>query len=165
MKLAAGRLGNSIEYRSYGRLKSVPPFDEDDEHDPPAGVDDWRASVEWADGLLIATPEYNASIPGQLKNAVDWASRPALTAVLREKPVAVIGASASMFGAAWSQAHLRAALGAAGARVVDRELAVAEVEERLSGDGLLLETQLLTELDEIVGELVAQLEMTADARA
>ena len=107
-------------------LKGLPPFDEDDESEPNVAVERWRRALAEADAVLFATPEYNASIPGWLKNAIDWASRPASDPVLRNKPVAVIGASTGMFGAVWAQAELRKVLSTAGARVVDRELPVGE---------------------------------------
>jgi chromate reductase len=78
-------------------------------------------AIAHADAILFATPEYKSSIPGQLKNAVDWTPRPVNEAVLRNKPVAVIGARASAYGALWAQAELRKVLAAAGARVIDRE--------------------------------------------
>lgn len=73
---------------------------------------------------MISTPEYNSSIPGQLKNALDWLSRPLEESPLRNKPAAVIGASTGMFGAVWAQAEARKVLGAIGARVLDRELPI-----------------------------------------
>jgi Predicted flavoprotein len=69
--------------------------------------------------VLIATPEYNSSVPGALKNALDWASRPIATNAFRNKPVAVIGSSAGAFGAVWAQAELRKVLGTMGARVAE----------------------------------------------
>ena len=81
-----------------------------------------RAAIADADGVLFATPEYNSSIPGFLKNALDWISRPLAESPLRGKDVAVVGAQTGMFGAVWAQAELRKVLGALGARVVDREL-------------------------------------------
>src|SRR6059058_3016410 len=129
--LAAGELlPDDVELDVYEELKAVPPYDEDDDVEPaPAAVARLRAAIAEADAILFATPEYNSSVPGQLKNAIDWASRPFAATVLRNKPVAVIGASTSMFGAVWSQAELRKALGAAGARVVDRELPVAGADD------------------------------------
>src|SRR5947208_5877127 len=89
-----------VEFEIYDGLKAVPPYDEDDDAEPaPAAVTRLRDAIAGADALLFATPEYNHSIPGQLKNAVDWASRPVATNVLRNKPVAVIGASTGAFGA------------------------------------------------------------------
>ena len=103
----------------------LPAYNEDrDTGIPPRQVAALRRAIASADALLIATPEYNASIPGALKNALDWASRPFPANVLRNKPVAVSGASTGMFGAVWAQAELRKVLHTAGARVLDRELAV-----------------------------------------
>ena len=117
-------------------LRDVPPYDQDDDtgSGPPA-VARLRQAIADADALLFATPEYNSSIPGVLKNAVDWASRPRAATVLQNKPVAVIGASTGMFGAVWGQAELRKVLGAAGARVADVELAVGHAHEHLDSDG------------------------------
>jgi chromate reductase len=119
-------------------------------------VHDWRAAINDADALLFATPEYNSSIPGHLKNALDWASRPVAEAALRNKPAAVIGASTGMFGAVWAQAELRKALASAGARVLDRELPVAHAHEAFDCDGALLDQERIAELDEIVAELLGE---------
>ena len=145
------------ELELFERLKDVPPYDEDDDGDlAPEGARRLREAIEAADAILIATPEYNSSIPGQLKNALDWASRPFPDNVLRNKPVAVIGASTGVFGAVWAQAEVRKVLGATGARVVDIELPVAGAEEAFAGDRLADEevherlAQILTELVESV---------------
>ena len=95
-----------------------------------------RDAIATADAVLIATPEYNSSLPGQLKNALDWASRPFPDNALRNKPVAVIGASTGMFGAVWAQAEARKVLAATGARVVDVELPVPRAEDAFAGDRL-----------------------------
>ncbi|HUB75968.1 MAG TPA: NAD(P)H-dependent oxidoreductase, partial [Solirubrobacteraceae bacterium] len=148
---AASRLlPADVEYVRFEGLKSLPPFDEDDERSPGPEVARWRAAIAESDGLLFATPEYNSSIPGQLKNAVDWASRPFDETVMRGKNAAVIGASSSMFGAVWAQAELRKVLGAAGARVVDRELPVSYAAEQFDAAGELLDADLQAALAEIV---------------
>ncbi|MGI8429474.1 MAG: NADPH-dependent FMN reductase [Solirubrobacteraceae bacterium] len=174
LRAAASLLPSEAELVVFEGLKAIPPFDEDDEADSAAAVSAWRAAILDADALLFSTPEYNSSIPGQLKNALDWASRPASTAALRNKPAAVIGASTGMFGAVWAQAELRKALGAAGARVLDRELPVAAAGEAfldpvaagdvlrdpaVAGHGLrgpdsLADEDLGRELAEILGELL-----------
>ena len=156
LRAAAELLPPEAQFIEYERLKAIPPFDEDDEAAPAAAVENWRAAIAEADAILFATPEYNSSIPGQLKNAIDWASRPFMDTVLRNKPVAVIGASTSMFGAVWSQAELRKALGAAGARVVDRELPVAGADEAFHEDGRLRDHDLALELEGILAELLAE---------
>ena len=135
---AAGELveEEGIEFEVFDGLKAIPPYDEDDDvGDGPAAVARFRRAIADADVLLFATPEYNSSIPGVLKNAVDWASRPLATSSLRNKPVAVIGASTGMFGAVWAQAELRKVLGAAGARVTEVELAVGHAHEHLDQGG------------------------------
>ena len=115
-----------------------------------------REALAGADAVLVATPEYNASIPGVLKNALDWASRPHATNPLRGKPVAVVGASTGMFGAVWAQADARKVLSTIGARVLDRELPVAEADERFDADGRLNDPELEEQLAEIVADLVAR---------
>jgi chromate reductase len=135
---AAGELVSEqgIDFELFEGLKSIPPYDEDDDvGDGPAAVARLRQAIADADAVLFATPEYNSSIPGVLKNAVDWASRPLATNPLRNKPVAVIGASTGMFGAVWAQAELRKVLGATGARVTDVELAVGHAHEQLDPSG------------------------------
>ena len=116
----------------------------------------WQEASDSSQVILFATPEYNSSIPGQLKNAVDWASRPVGTAALRNKPAAVIGASTGMFGAVWAQAELRKALAAAGARVIDRELPVPTAEDAFNADGTLVEPDQVLELEGILVELEAE---------
>ena len=154
LRAAAALLPPEAEFVEYERLKAIAPFDEDDESAPGEAVADWREAIEQADAILFATPEYNSSIPGQLKNAIDWASRPSNATVLRNKPVAVIGASTGMFGAVWSQAELRKVLSAAGARVVDRELPVAGADEAFEVDGRLNDDDLALQLEGILAELL-----------
>ena len=160
MLLAAARepfAAEGAELVAYDGLKDVPPYDEDDDVDPaPAAVSRLREAIAGADVLLLATPEYNSSIPGHLKNAVDWASRPLATNPLRNKPVAVIGASTGMFGAVWAQAELRKVLAATGARVVEGELPVGHAHTRFDEEGRLVDETLRERLAEIVGALVAE---------
>jgi chromate reductase, NAD(P)H dehydrogenase (quinone) len=156
LRAAAALLPPDAEFVEFDALKAIPPFDEDDELDPGPAVQAWREQIERADALLFATPEYNHSTPGALKNAVDWASRPSLTAALRNKPAAVIGASTGMFGAVWAQAELRKSLAAAGARVVDRELPVAEAQDAFTADGALADPDQAVALEGILAELLAQ---------
>ena len=156
LRVAAGLLPPEAELVTFSGLKVIPPFDEDDEAFPGAGVNAWREAISGADALLFATPEYNSSIPGVLKNAVDWASRPIAAAALRNKPAAVIGASTGMFGAVWAQAELRKSLASAGARVLDRELPVGGADEAFGADGLLVEHDQNLALGEILAELLAE---------
>jgi len=162
LRAAADVLPPRAELAVYDGLRDIPPYDADADGDPaPAAVAGLRAALAEADAVLIATPEYNGSIPGVLKNALDWASRPHATNVLRGKPAAVVGASTGMFGAVWAQAEARKVLGTIGARVVDAELPVAEAPERFGPDGELLDEDVRQLLADITAELVA----TAEARA
>ncbi|HVW18045.1 MAG TPA: NAD(P)H-dependent oxidoreductase [Solirubrobacteraceae bacterium] len=145
-------------------IKSLPHFDEDDEDLEIPAVEAWRDALREADGALFVTPEYNGSVPGSLKNAVDWASRPFSDPALRNLPVAVIGASTGMFGAVWAQGDLRRALGLAGARVVDRELPVPEVHETLHPEHGLGDEDIERELAGILADLVEAIRARRAAR-
>jgi chromate reductase len=138
-------------------IRAVPPYDADieDNGDGIEAVRILRDTIAQADAVLFATPEYNGSIPGQLKNALDWVSRPLATNPLKGKPVAVVGASTGLFGAVWAQAELRKVLGIMGARVVDRELPLVQAAEQFNGEGDLVEDELREQLAEHVAELVA----------
>jgi chromate reductase len=155
---AAELLPAGTELQLYGGLKSVPPYDEDDDRDDEvhAAVTELRDAIAGADALLIATPEYNSSVPGQLKNAIDWASRPRAAAVLLGKPVGVIGTSTGSFGGVWAQAELRKILRTAGARVVDGELAVPRAHVRIAEDGRLLDDELRERLAPLLDGLIAE---------
>jgi chromate reductase len=153
---AAKRLvPNDVELELYDGLKAVPPYDEDDDGElTPAGVTRFRAALAGADAVLFATPEYNSSMPGQLKNALDWASRPVATNVLRNKPVAVVGASTGAFGAVWAQAELRKVLSAIGARVVEGEVALGHAHQRFDEDGKLTDETAREQLQEVIQSLL-----------
>jgi chromate reductase len=152
---SAARLAPAeVSVELWDGLRDVPPFDEDYEAAEPAAVARMRAAVADADAVLFATPEYNSSIPGQLKNAIDWLSRPKLTAALRNKPVAVVGASTGAFGAVWAQAELRKVLAASGARVIEGDVAVGHAAERFDEHGILEDDDLRDQLAEVVELLV-----------
>jgi chromate reductase, NAD(P)H dehydrogenase (quinone) len=135
-----------VELELWEGLGELPLYDEDLEEDAPESVlrlrEDWAA----ADAILFSTPEYNGSVPGGLKNAVDWASRPKLEGVLRNKPVAVVGASTGQFGALWAQQDLKRILGIAGARVVGTEIPVGRAHERIDAEGTLLDGEVYEQL-------------------
>ncbi len=157
LRVAGRLLPDDVEFTVWDGLKAVPPYDEDDDRDPvPEGAQRFRDAIAGADALLFATPEYNSSVPGQLKNAIDWASRPLATNALRNKPAAVIGASTGMFGAVWAQAELRKVLAATGARIVEGEVAVGHAQTRFDEDGNLTDENLVDQLAEVVGTLVAE---------
>jgi len=156
LRAAAELLPAGVELELWQGLKAVPPYDEEDDVEPaPAPVVALRTAIAGADAVLFATPEYNSSVPGQLKNAIDWVSRPLARNPLRNKPVAVVGASTGAFGAVWAQAELRKILGATGARIVDGEVAVGHAPTRFEGDRLVDEG-LREQLAEVVATLVAE---------
>jgi len=129
LRAAGELLASPARLELLGGVGDIPAYNEDhDTATPPRQVVALRHAIASADALLIATPEYNASIPGALKNALDWASRPFPANVLRDKPVAVAGASTGMFGAVWAQAELRKVLRTTGAHVLDHELAVSHAD-------------------------------------
>src|SRR5439155_13832188 len=135
LRAAAAELPPGTRFDAYDGLAEVPPFNQDHEVDAPPPVLRLREAIARADAVLISTPEYNASVPGVLKNAVDWASRPYADNPLRGKPVAVVGASTGVFGAVWAQAELRKSLHHVGAHVLDDELPVGEADRAFGPDG------------------------------
>ena len=146
-----------VELFDAAGIAELPLYDQDlDTGDVPRSVA--RLREEWgkADAILFATPEYNGSVPGGLKNAVDWASRPRLEAALTNKTVAVIGASTGQFGAMWAQADLRKILGLAGARLVGDELPVTRAHEKFDAEGRLLDGELYERLRVLLNTLAAE---------
>jgi chromate reductase, NAD(P)H dehydrogenase (quinone) len=166
MRVVAGRLPGDVELTVYEGLRDVPPFDEADREawSAPAAVEALRDAIAEADGVLFVTPEYNGSIPGQLKNALDWVSVPFEHNALRNKPVAVIGTSTGMFGAVWAQAELRKVLGLIGARVLDRDTPVPLADTAFGPDGSL-DPDYLEPVDAAVADLAEMIEQRALASA
>lgn len=134
------RAPRNFRMERFDGLVDVPMFNEDMESGNPlhTGVACLREAVAGADGLLIATPEYNQSIPGVLKNAIDWLSRPLPEEILIGKPVAILGASTGRWGTRLAQAALRQTLTAAEAQVMPAPmLFVRDAEQVFDGDGAL----------------------------
>jgi chromate reductase len=143
-----------VELVVFDQLGAIPPYNEDDEHPTPPAVAALKAAIAGADAVLVATPEYNGSISGVLKNALDWVSRPVAETPLRGKPAAVVGASTGLFGAVWAQAEARKVLSTIGARVVDRELPLAQADEALGADGLPVERDTVEALSATLDVLI-----------
>jgi len=159
LREAAERLPAGAELVEFDRLGEIPPYDADVEAEGiPEPVEALRRAMRDADAVVVATPEYNHSIPGVLKNALDWASRPAGQSALTGKPAAVVGASTGMFGAVWAQAETRKVLGALGGRVVERELPVAGAAELYRDGRIELSPDQSEQLEGILAELVAEAE-------
>lgn len=163
---AAELLPEGATFERFDGLKAVPPYDEEDDVEPaPEPVARLRDTFAAADGVLFATPEYNSSIPGVLKNAIDWASRPLMTNPLRFKPVAVAGASTGAFGAVWAQEELRKVLGALGARVIEGVVPVGHAPTRFDESGTLVDEEIRVELGDLVRNLVAAVEERQEVAA
>lgn len=160
LRAAAERLPAGAELVEFQGLREIPPYDADLEEElgVPESVAALRAAIREADAVLVATPEYNHSIPGVLKNALDWASRPAGKSALMGKPAAAIGASTGMFGAVWAQAETRKVLGALGGRVLESELPVPRAQEHYADGRLELTPEQSQQLEGLLAELVAEVE-------
>jgi chromate reductase len=148
---------SGVEIEIWNGLREIPPYDGDDDLVPgPAKVEAFRSLVREADAVFFATPEYNSSIPGALKNALDWASRPLATNAFRNKPVAVIGSSAGAFGGVWAAAELRKVLAAMGARVTEVEMAVGHAHDKRDESGELSDDEIRDGLREALDTLLAE---------
>src|SRR4051794_5841986 len=157
LRAAAKTLPSGVELEVFDGLRDLPHYDADLDVEPAhEAVARLREAIEQADGVLISTPEFNGSIPGVLKNALDWASRPFPDSALKGKPVAVVGASTGLFGAVWAQADVKKVLGITGADVLDGELPVGQASGAFGDDGHLVEPDLRNALEELLGVLAAR---------
>ncbi len=159
LQAAARALPSGVELELFDGLLAIPPYCEDADVEPaPEPVERLRERVAAADAVLIATPEYNASIPGALKNAIDWASRPYPDNVFKGKPVLVIGASTGLFGAVWAQADMRKVLRYVGAHVLESELPVGMADAAFALNGALLDPELGGRLESQLQDLLREVE-------
>ena len=160
---AAQRLApEGIEFELYDELELIPPYNEDrDGDDAPAAATRLRELVAGADAVLFATPEYNGSTPGQLKNALDWLSRPRGEAAVFGKTAGVIGASPGAYGGMWAQADLRKSLGIAGARVAAAELALSKAGDHLYENGEIMDADTHDKLADVLADLAETAEPAA----
>ena len=157
LRAAALSLPPGVELELFDGLGDLPHYNTDIDGDPPREpVARLREAIAESDGVLISTPEFNASIPGVLKNALDWASRPLATNSFRNKPVAVISSSAGAFGGVWAGAELRKVLAAMGARVAEAELAVGHAHEKFDDRGSLADDDVRDGLREALELLLAE---------
>lgn len=160
---AAAGAPDGVDIELYHGLKELPPYDADDDvpGEQPVAVWRFKDALASADAVLISTPEYNSSIPGVLKNALDWASRPLSESPVVNKPAAVLSSSTGMFGGVWAAAETRKVLSALGARTIDDTVAVGKADQRLANG---IDAELLAELRAVVDALTAAVESRA-ARA
>jgi chromate reductase len=155
LRVARELLPEGVELVEY-EIGALPFYDGDVEAagDPEAVVR-FKQAIGDADALLIATPEYNRGVPGVLKNAIDWASRPPLASPLTDKPVAIMGASTGRGGTARAQEQLRAALEFSRATVLEQpEVLVPEAFMRFDEHGELVDSGIRAELAELLDTLV-----------
>jgi chromate reductase, NAD(P)H dehydrogenase (quinone) len=164
LRAAAYALPPEWELVEWSGLGEVPAFDEDLEGgNVPAAVQALRDAIDDADAVLIATPEYNASVPGALKNALDWASRPFETNVFRGKPVLVIGASTGLFGAVWAQAEVRKALKFMKAHVLEEELPIGMADAAFALNGALVDPAAGDRLAELLHALIREVDSPVES--
>jgi len=136
-------------------IKDLPHFDQDQEEDPPAKVKEFKKKIKDSDGVLIVTPEYNHSVPGMLKNAIDWTSR--VDHVMTGKPVLIIGSSPGMLGTVRCQLHLRQILAAPGvsAKVLPgNEVFIGMVHEKLDDQGSITDEPTIKFLDMVLHNFI-----------
>ena len=158
-RAAANLAPSGVVVELYEGLGLLPHYDQDlDEGgaEVPGSVADLRERIEAADALLIVTPEYNGSVPGVLKNAIDWASARHRGSSLRNKTVAVAGVTTGQYGAIWAQADLRKVLGISGARVMPGELPVSRGDQVFDESGRLADPFVTERLREHVAALVTE---------
>jgi len=159
LRIAAEEAPVGVEVEIYDGLADIPPYDADNDTGlGPAPVRELRELIAESDGLIFATPEYNSSIPGVLKNGIDWASRPRATTPLAGKPAAVMGATTGHFGAVWAQAELKKVLGSTGARVVDAEVSLALADDAFDSRGNLGDEPTLQAVRDLTSAVVAEAE-------
>lgn len=135
-------------------LEKVPLYNEDeDKHPALPAVEEMRSTISGSDGVIIATPEYNHGVPGVLKNALDWASRPAFQSCFLNKPVLILSSSPAFTGGVRAQYQIREALTSMHARVVSgREMVIAGVNEKMK-DGLFVHEESLRFIEDGVRRL------------
>lgn len=157
---------DGVEVEIYDGIRELPFFDQDLESDPPAAVTQFREKIAAADGVFIATPEYNYGTSGVLKNAIDWASRPPGQGVLIRKPAAIAGASGSDLGTVRAQLSLRDAfLGFDGDVVTKPEVHIGRNYERFDSDGTLVDETSRSLLAGLLAALVVKIDAKHKAAA
>lgn len=136
-------------------LEGIPPFNQDLEERMPDKVKEFKAKIRTADAILIATPEYNYSVSGVLKNAIDWASRPYGENSFEDKPVAIMSASIGMFGGTRAQYHLRQVLVSINMHPLNRpEVCMPSADEKIDEEGKVTDETAREKIRELLENLV-----------
>lgn len=154
MRVAQRRMPGGAQLDIF-TLEGIPPFNQDEEQQPPPKVIELKNAIRAADAILIATPEYNYSIPGVLKNAIDWSTRPYGDVPLLGKPAAIMGATIGGMGTSRAQYHLRQVLGALNVHTLNQpEMMISHGDEAFDEQGNLRDDQLNQQLDKLLDALV-----------
>jgi NAD(P)H-dependent FMN reductase len=155
-ELAVETAPEGVSLQLFDRLGELPFYNEDiDNHVVAEPVTALRAAAAGADAALVVTPEYNGSIPGVLKNAIDWLSRPFGNSALKGKPLAVVGAAHGRYGGVWAHDETRKSFGIAGPRVVE-ELKLSLPTDAFDGKHPRENAEVAENLRNVVGKLVAE---------
>ncbi|MEZ0355413.1 FMN reductase [Mycobacterium sp. ENV421] len=155
-ELAAEAAPDGVTVTVYDGLGDLPHYNEDlDTEDAPAPVVALRAAAAQADAALVVTPEYNGSIPGVLKNAIDWLSRPYGNGALKDKPLAVIGSALGQYGGVWAHDETRKSFGIAGPRVVE-SLKLSVPSTTFDGKHPRENSDVSAAVRDVVGKLAAE---------
>jgi chromate reductase len=155
LRVAAELMPKSVAFETFD-LEGIPPFNQDLEAQPPEKVRDFKSRIKAADAILIVTPEYNYSVPGVLKNAIDWASRPPDDNVFYDKPVAIMGASTGMMGTARAQYHLRQCFVFLNMHAVNKpEVTVSYAREKFDADGRLNDEKTIKSIRNLIESLIS----------
>jgi NAD(P)H-dependent FMN reductase len=155
-ELAVETAPAGLNLQLFDRLGELPFYNEDIDNDSvDESVVGLRAAAADADAALVITPEYNGSIPGVLKNAIDWLSRPFGNSALKDKPLAVVGAALGQYGGVWAHDETRKSFGIAGPRVVE-DLKLSVQTTAFDGKHPRENAEVAEQLREIVGKLVAE---------
>ncbi len=155
-ELAVETAPEGVSLQLFDRLGELPFYNEDIDNDDVAEpVVALRAAAANADAALVVTPEYNGSIPGVLKNAIDWLSRPFGDSALKDKPAAVVGGSFGQYGGVWAHDETRKSFGIAGPRIVD-DLKLSVPFKSLDGKHPRENAEVTENLRDVVGKLAAE---------
>jgi NAD(P)H-dependent FMN reductase len=155
-ELAVETAPEGVTLQLFDRLGELPFYNEDIDNDDVAEpVVALRAAAADVDAALVVTPEYNGSIPGVLKNAIDWLSRPFGNSALKDKPLAVVGTAAGQYGGVWAHDETRKSFGIAGPRVVE-ELKLSVPVKALDGKHPGENADIAENLRNVVGKLAAE---------
>ncbi len=156
-------LATGLDLPAYNQDDDVDGSAEPGQGETPEAVRSIRDQISSADALLIVTPEYNAGMPGFLKNVLDWASRPHGSSSLAGRPAAIVSSSPMPFGGIWANQQVRKSFTITGTPTVERELAIGKIDEKLDPQDRLTDDTARTELTNLLSELVELVEQTRAA--